>query len=101
MENDSQIQPFRAKIESAHEEPVPFSFLEEFILKPVLIGQGHPLIGRTIRDSKIRETVNGMVVGLERENTRILNPDPETVLQEGDLLKVVGEKSKLNGAELL
>jgi CPA2 family monovalent cation:H+ antiporter-2 len=40
--------------------------------------------------------VNGLVAGLERENERILNPDPDTVLQVDDLLLLVGESEKIN-----
>jgi len=60
-------------------------------LRSYLLTEKHELIGKTIRNSKIRETMHGLVVGLERSNSRILNPDPDFVLQEGDLLLVVGE----------
>ena len=65
--------------------------LETFILRPVVLDHASPLIGLTIRNSKIREAIQGLVVGLERDNIRILNPDPDTVLRVGDLLLLVGD----------
>lgn len=94
--NDKQLESFTKQIEAAtsyKDEAV--SFLDNFTLKGILLEEGHPLIGKTIRSSTIRERVNGLVVGLERDNARILNPDPEMVLKMDDLLLVVGETQKV------
>lgn len=53
------------------------------------------LVGKTIRDSQLRERTNGMVVGMERNGERIINPDSGTVLQDGDVLWIVGDKKKM------
>lgn len=52
-------------------------------------------IGRSIRESKIREKTHGLVVGLERKGVRILNPDSFEVLEKDDILWIVGEKKLL------
>jgi monovalent cation:H+ antiporter-2, CPA2 family len=92
---DNQIDAFKKQIESKADTQILPPTLQNFILKAFLIEKGHRLIGKTIRDSKIREFVNGIVVGLERENIRTLNPDLDTILQENDLLLVVGEVAQL------
>ncbi|RYZ30444.1 MAG: sodium:proton antiporter [Chitinophagaceae bacterium] len=54
------------------------------------------LTGKSIRESGIREKGNCLIVGVERENKRILNPDSETVLLDGDVVFLVGDKKKLD-----
>jgi CPA2 family monovalent cation:H+ antiporter-2 len=93
--NDQQLDAFKKQIEARTRDQLPHSFLAHFSLKPFLVQSFHPFVGKTIRDSKIRESVNGLVAGLERENERILNPDPDTVLQVDDLLLLVGESEKI------
>lgn len=95
--NDKQIDAFKKQVEKVARSSEPEkSFLENFILKAILLDNHHRDIGKTIRDSKLRERINGMVVGLERDNQRILNPDPDTLLQTDDLVLVVGEVDKIN-----
>ncbi|MBX3709711.1 MAG: cation:proton antiporter [Gammaproteobacteria bacterium] len=89
--NDSQIDRFKRKATLASSDLEKTNYLESFVLKPILIDQTHPFIGKTIRDSQIREQLNGLVMGIERGNTRILNPSPETILEVDDLLFIVGK----------
>ncbi|OGT36510.1 MAG: hypothetical protein A3F12_02165 [Gammaproteobacteria bacterium RIFCSPHIGHO2_12_FULL_38_14] len=91
---DEQIERFRNKIETVKQIYDEIDLSSLFSLRSYLLTEKHELIGKTIRNSKIRETMHGLVVGLERSNSRILNPDPDFVLQEGDLLLVVGEIKK-------
>lgn len=93
--NDNQIDAFKTQVETSIKVKEPTSFLDNFTLKPFLLEKDHPLIGKSIRASKIRELVNGLIVGLERHNKRMLNPDPETILHGDDLLLIVGEVEKL------
>jgi len=93
--NDDQIERFKRKatLASANPEAHP---LEQFILKPKLLDKDHPYVGKTIRSSGIREKRHGLVVGIERGNTRILNPSPDTVLEVDDLLLIVGKADYLD-----
>ena len=93
--NDEQLEAFKKQIETRAKDQLPVSFLAHFTLKSFLVQSYHPFIGKTIRDSNIRESVNGLVAGLERDNMRILNPDPDTVLQVDDLLLLVGETERI------
>jgi CPA2 family monovalent cation:H+ antiporter-2 len=52
-----------------------------------------PFLGMSIRDSRIRERTHGLIVGLERDGQRILNPDPATVFRKGDIVWLSGERS--------
>ncbi|MCR6722349.1 MAG: hypothetical protein NVV59_19125 [Chitinophagaceae bacterium] len=49
-------------------------------------------IGKTIRNSGIRSATRGLVVGIERNGQRLLNPESDMVFEEGDVVWIVGEK---------
>lgn len=48
------------------------------------------VFNKTIRESKLREIGKGLVVGLERNGHRLLNPDSTVELIEGDIIWIVG-----------
>lgn len=60
-------------------------------LRNVLLTAGSPYLGKTIRDSQIREDTGGIIVGIEREGSRVLNPQSELELKENDLIWIVGD----------
>lgn len=88
---DEQVDAFRQAAEDHHFDPKKEDILKDFSLRRVLIERGSPFVGKSIRESNIREEVSGVVVGLEREGFRILNPDPSMNLKSNDLLLVVGK----------
>ena len=53
-------------------------------------------IGKTIRESQLREKTTGLIVGIEREGQRMMNPESHFVLQKNDILWIVGDKKKMN-----
>lgn len=62
--------------------------LEKFIIR-----HNSPFVNKTISESGIRRNATALVVGIERNGNRILNPDSTTVLEAGDLVWIVEEKS--------
>ncbi|MDR0370487.1 MAG: cation:proton antiporter [Prevotellaceae bacterium] len=68
---------------------------EDIIIEKVFIESGSKLAGVRISKSHIRESTDSLVVGIERNNERFLNPHPSTVLQAGDIIWIVGERHKL------
>ena len=52
-------------------------------------------IGKSIRESELREKTNGLVVGLERRGKRILNPESQLILEKDDILWIVGSRKLL------
>lgn len=54
------------------------------------------LIGKTIKDTNIREKTDCMIIILERNEEEISNLNADTVLEEGDILWLAGEKEKLD-----
>lgn len=66
-----------------------------FGLTKLELKDGHPLIGKTLRASGIREQVHGIVLGIERRGNRHLNPDSTTVLEPQDVLWVYGDREEV------
>jgi CPA2 family monovalent cation:H+ antiporter-2 len=52
-------------------------------------------IGRTIRESELREKTKGLVVGVEHNGRRILNPESNLILSKNDIVWVVGDRKKI------
>ena len=55
-----------------------------------------PAIGKTIGDLEIRKTYSVTIIAVMKKNMKkLFNPGPETVIEEGDMLVVSGERKKL------
>ena len=54
------------------------------------------MIGKSIRDAQLREKTKGLVVGIERNNERILNPESHILLKKNDIVWLVGDKKLIN-----
>ncbi len=94
--NDEQIEAFRDVATRMSSAPsIEMETLENFTLKAIILDDTNPIVNLSIRESRIREEAKGLVVGLERGDSRILNPDPATILRAGDLLLIVGESEHL------
>ncbi|MEO9210358.1 MAG: TrkA C-terminal domain-containing protein [Ginsengibacter sp.] len=48
-----------------------------------------------MRESSIRERTNGLVVGIERNKERILNPSSTINFEWGDIVWIVGDRKKI------
>jgi CPA2 family monovalent cation:H+ antiporter-2 len=68
---------------------------KEIALQNLTITKDSRLFKKTIRKSGLREQVKALVVGLERNGERILNPDSTMVLEENDTIWVVCIREKL------
>jgi CPA2 family monovalent cation:H+ antiporter-2 len=90
--SDADVERLRRLMESRegdhiHEKPLK--------LQSIVLSQESPLCGRAIRDSGIRDLVEGLLVGLEREGYRQLNPSADLRLEAGDRLWIVGDPAKM------
>lgn len=64
--------------------------LERFTIEPE-----HRLVGISIIDSHIREQAQCIVMGIERGEQLITNPDPHIQFQESDIVIVAGETERI------
>ena len=66
--------------------------VDEYGLVSFTLDSSDRFVNNSIRESGLRETVRGLVVGLERAGERFLNPDPSMLLMAGDKLWIVGNR---------
>lgn len=92
---DEQLQTFRYIIDPVIEVPKSPSDKEPVTLHKIIVDNHNRLRGKTIRDSNIREQTAGLVVGIERDGKRILNPDSTMELQWEDVIWIVGDWKKI------
>ncbi|OSZ82841.1 sodium:proton antiporter [Chitinophagaceae bacterium IBVUCB1] len=88
---DEQLEAFKKYIEPANGQSLAAQDGKEVVLKKLTIGETSALLGQSIRDSGIREKTNGLVVGIERNGQRILNPESTMVFETGDKVWIVGD----------
>ncbi len=92
LATDTQLEGIRPEIE----RPPTLAYLPDHLstydLKQIFITQNSPLVQATIRESKMREEFGVLVVGIEREASRIVNPESDITIEKGDTLWIVGEK---------
>lgn len=67
----------------------------EMTLQQVVINSSSPVYQQSIRESGIRERTQGLVVGIERNGQRILNPDSNLIFENGDIVWIVGNNKKI------
>jgi len=92
---DEQLQKFRYIIDPVIETPTSLPDKEPVSLHKIIVDNHNRLRGKTIRNSNIREQTSGLVVGIERDGKRILNPDSTTELQWEDVIWIVGDWKKI------
>lgn len=95
---DKELEAFRDNIyarNQKHKEELSNTSQRDVIMEQFSIEKGSSLIGRTIFQSGIRDKAACLVIGIEKGTQSIMNPSPDTTFEEGDVVWVVGEKSKL------
>jgi CPA2 family monovalent cation:H+ antiporter-2 len=69
---------------------------DQIVLKNFTVSRDSRLLQHSIRSSGIRDEAQALVVGLERDGQRTLNPESNIGLQEGDIVWVVGVKRRID-----
>lgn len=67
----------------------------EMVLWHFVVGPNSPFVDQSIRHSRIREKTRGIVVGIETNGRRIINPDSSYVVRPGDIIWIAGDKLRL------
>jgi CPA2 family monovalent cation:H+ antiporter-2 len=92
---DEQFQTFKPVFESGNHQNAPVEDADDIILQKIVVNEHTRLKGLSIRDSRLRERTNGLVIGIERNDERILNPESSTIFEWGDNIWIVGKKKKI------
>lgn len=65
----------------------------EMILRQVVLKKSSPVIGKSLRCSRLREDYGLLVVGLEEGQQNLSSVNPDHVFEAGDIVWLVGERS--------
>ena len=91
---DEQVGKAKQSIEAppgaSDERPEPV----EYDLKNIEVTERSPMIGHSLSALALREKFGTVVVGIERGEARILNPDPREPLHSGDVLWLVSDGTR-------
>ncbi|MFV8372860.1 cation:proton antiporter [Flavobacterium sp. LB2P6] len=91
---DIQLAAFKKYLDQHEIDVSPLATESDIVLQQLeLINEA--FIGKSIRDSELREKTRGLIVGLERGGKRILNPESKWILEKNDILWIVGSKKLL------
>ncbi len=92
---DEQLIRFKNFIEFGMKNNDSVEEESEYTLEQYLVTDTSQFAAKTIRESGLRENTHGLVVGIEREGRRILNPDSSETLRSGDILWIVGDRERI------
>ncbi len=93
---DTQLQQFSSLVKSMNEDEKPtVDDSENISLERIVVDENNRLTGQTIRQAGIREKTNGLVVGIERNGIRMLNPISDTTFEWEDVVWLVGDRYKI------
>jgi CPA2 family monovalent cation:H+ antiporter-2 len=92
---DDQMHSFKPEFDAVESIDPAEHNLEDIILQKIVVDEHNKLKGLSIRNSHIRERTNGLVVGIERNKERLLNPDSTTTFEWADNVWIVGERKKI------
>ena len=96
---DSELDQAKSLIEATLFNLHGADELEHYGLDNLTLNENSPYIHKSIRECGLREKIEGLIVGVERDNKRYLNPDSGMILKPGDLLWVVADVRKLKDSE--
>lgn len=67
-----------------------------FLYCTITVNSTSPLLNKTIKASDLRDNWNCLVIGLERGNYTMVNPNISLVFEKDDLLWVLGKQKMIN-----
>ncbi|MEO8516851.1 MAG: cation:proton antiporter [Flavobacterium sp.] len=92
--SDTQVKKFQKYLNQNEIEAAEDAIETDIVLQHLEL-KNETFIGKTIRQSQIREKTSGLVVGIERDGKRMLNPDSHLILEKNDILWIVGDRKLL------
>ena len=91
---DEQLTTAQVLIEAKNNETTP-AHDELYNLESILITEASVHANKTIREVGSGEGFGGLIVGIERNNERILNPDSTVTILPGDLVWIFGHRGRI------
>ena len=92
---DEQLQSFKNIVDPISEATELAQEKQPVTLHKFIVDNHNRLRGKTIRGSNLRELTGGLVVGIERDGKRLLNPDSTLEFEWEDVVWIVGDLNKI------
>ena len=93
--NDEQIQQMLPLIEAT--EPIAASSSGNVRFTHFTISEQSPLIDKELRNARLSEDYESLLVAVQRGEDDFITPTPELTFLPGDILWIVGDPKKLAG----
>jgi len=93
--SDDQLKFFRSHLESSKREYLNIKVKPNVSLHHFTIEENYTILNKSIKESRIRELSNGLVVGIERNGQRILNPESDVIFKLNDKVWIVGNEQRM------
>ncbi len=91
---DEQIRIFEQSIQEEELSRQKYPQEDNVALTRFTVLEASPVLGKSSKF--LREQTKGLVIGIEREGNRILNPASETILELGDVIWIAGDKKEIH-----
>lgn len=93
-------------LEGAYFQPVQTEQVETMLAEGTFlewynVEDGADLAGQTLADARVRERTGVSVVAIERDETVVPSPKPDTEIEVGDILVVIGSQEDIRQFEPL
>jgi CPA2 family monovalent cation:H+ antiporter-2 len=92
---DEQLDKVRPELEVPENIATMFDSNADYRLKHFKLSPSSEFVNHSIREAGVREKYHVMIVGVERDSSRIVNPHTDFKLLANDTLWVVGEAKML------
>jgi CPA2 family monovalent cation:H+ antiporter-2 len=93
---DEQLKNFKDFIEvSLLNKPETSEIISEVSLHHFTLNESSAFIGKSISETDIRDITKGLVVGVERNDERILNPESDLIFKAEDTIWLVGDEKRI------
>lgn len=92
---DSQIKKLNDEIDKVSQKKDSLRHTD-IELKSILLTNESPIIDRPLYETDLRNDYFCMVISVQRGDSEFINPNPNTVLQAGDLLWIVGDPAQFD-----
>ncbi len=64
-------------------------------VEEITVSEDSEFAGKLIKESRLREKYNAIIVGVKRDEKMRYNPSPNYKIKPDDILIIIGEKGKL------
>ena len=93
---DREARALGTILEGAYFQPVQSDRVQTLLAEGTLlewyaVDEASPLAGETLESAAVGETTGATVIAIERDDEVVPSPGPQTVIQPGDTLVVIGD----------